>query len=158
VTRGTSSEVLLTDIIAMPKKLHPASKSRATWIVADEVFGQLLDMYINFGSATSGITPPPNWLEFDAQAGCWRLLGLECCPHDHEPGLGSTGDVILADLRLMLIGTRRELTVQRSQKGSTFISDTSNYRITARVDARYWPQGTYTTAAGQTVSPLVILA
>ena len=157
VTRGTSDEVQLTDIVAMLKKLHPASKSNATWIIADEVFGQLLDMYLNFGSATSGLTPPPDWLRFDSQAGCWRLLGLECCPSDHLPGLGSTGDVMLCDLRLMLVGDRGELSIERSQQGGGFVSDTSNFRIRARIDARYWPQSSYTLASGQTASPLVIL-
>ena len=157
VTRTTGSEVVLMDIVNLLKKLHPASKKRATWVVADEVFGQLVDMYVNFGSATSGITPPPTWLEFDSDADCWRLLGLECVPHDHLPALGSTGDVMLVDLSLMLVADRGEMTVERSAKGTGFGSDTSSFRIKARIDGRYWPQTTFVTAAGQTVSPLVIL-
>ena len=90
VTRAASSHVQLADILGMLKKLHPASKSRATWIIADEVFGraarpvrQLRQRHDRDKSA------PPNWLDYDAGAGCWRLLGLECCPHDHLPALGT---------------------------------------------------------------------
>jgi len=56
-----------------------------------------------------------------------------------------------------LIGDRMEMYVERSQRGPTFVSDTSEFRVKARVDGRYWIQSSTTTEAGQPVSPVVVL-
>jgi HK97 family phage major capsid protein len=158
VTRNTSNEVLDVDVVAMVKALHPASKASAVWLISEDVFDQLLDLYLTVGSSPSGadVTPSP-LLEFDMDHGCWRLLGLPAFPNDHQPALGTTGDLMLCDLSLMVIGDRQELLVERSPLGAGFPLNASNWRIKVRMDARYWPQETYTLANGKTVSPLVIL-
>jgi hypothetical protein len=76
---------------------------------------------------------------------------------DHQPALGTTGDLILADIRQYVIGDRLELLIERSQNGPGFGSDTSEFRIKSRLDGRYWIQSATTTEAGQTVSPVVVL-
>jgi HK97 family phage major capsid protein len=159
VTRATAGAVSLIDLAGMMKALHPqAERGTATWIVADQVFSDLLELSLGVGSSPSATyVPASEWLRYDETSKCWRLLGLECVPHDHLPARGSTGDVVLADLSLFLAGTLAEMTVEVSSKGAGFGSDTSNVRIRSRIDGRFWPQSPFTTAAGATVSPLVIL-
>jgi HK97 family phage major capsid protein len=158
VTRNTSSKVLDVDVVAMLKALHPASKTTAVWLIGEDAFDQLADLYLVVGTAPSGadVTPSP-LLEFDLDHGCWRLVGLPAFVTDHQAAAGGTGDVMLADLSQYLIGDRQELVVEQSAKGAGFITDTSSFRVKARLDARFWPQSTITLANGKVTSPLVIL-
>jgi HK97 family phage major capsid protein len=158
ITRTTSDEVLVADIVACLKALHPQSKrGGAVWLLDNDTFNQLLDLALLTGDPTTGVSTPQEWLRYSETQNCWTLLGLPAFPTDHQGGLGASGDVILADLSLLLIGDRQELLVERSQKGSGFISGTSNFRVKARLDSRYWPQNSITLASGSVVSPLVIL-
>jgi HK97 family phage major capsid protein len=170
VTRNTSSEVLFADIIAMFKGLHPASKQAGlttgqtsiAWLASASVLDQLLELYYNVGGSTAGTditpTPPPDWLTMgDGDHISPSLLGLPLIVTDHQPAVGTEGDLMLADLRHYLIGDRMEMTVERSSRGGGFINDTSNFRVITRVDGRYWIQSSETTEAGQTVSPVVVL-
>jgi hypothetical protein len=128
------------------------------WLASATVLDQLLDIYINFGSATSGIVAPPDWLTMgDGDKVAPSLLGLPLIITDHQPALGTTGDLVLADLENYLVGDRLTMTVERSRAGQSFIDDASNFRVRTRVDGRYWIQSSTTTEAGQTVSPVVVL-
>ncbi len=160
VDRLASDVVGVTDLANMMKALHPkAERGDAVWLVADQVFSTLLELSLGVGETpAAGYVPASEWLKFDEANGCWRLLGLECIPHDHLPAIGSTGDVILADLSQYLIGSREVLTVDLAASGDGFITDTTDIRIRSRIDARWWPQSAFTTAAGATVSPLVVLS
>jgi HK97 family phage major capsid protein len=158
VTRNTPDEVLHLDIVTMLKALHPASKASATWLLSESAFDQLLELYEISGTAPAGQDiAPPQTLVYDMSFGCWRLLGVPAVVNDHQPAVGTAGDVILADLGLYLVGDRGEMTVERSDMGPGFISDTSDFRIRSRVDGRYWPQSTITLTTGQQVSGLVVL-
>jgi HK97 family phage major capsid protein len=158
VTRATSSEVLHADVVAMAKALHPASKKKATWLASEDTFDFLLDLYETVGTAPSGQQiPPPGSLKFNSQSGQWELLGLAFEVSDHQPPIGTPGDLVLCDLSLYQIGSREMMTVDVSSKGATFAADASAYRVRTRVDGRFLPQSTYTLANGKTVSPLVVL-
>jgi HK97 family phage major capsid protein len=160
VDRVTESVVGLADVAAMMEALHPAAeRGSACWLVNSQVFDYFLTLSLGVGETPSATyVPASEWLRYDETNGCWRLIGLPCFPHDHNPALGDTGDVVLADLGQYLIGDLLALTVELSAAGAGFASDTVNIRVRARVDGRYWPQSTFTTAAGATVSPLVVLS
>lgn len=160
VTRATSDAVSLADVAAMMEALHPAAeRGTACWLVNSQVFDYFLTLSLGVGvSPGATYVPASEWLRYDDANGCWRLIGLPCYPHDHNPALGSTGDVILADLRQYLIGDLLALTVELSGSGAGFGKDTVNIRVRSRVDGRFWPQSTFTTAAGASVSPLVVLS
>jgi HK97 family phage major capsid protein len=158
VSRNTSSKVLHVDIVGMLKGLHPASKTTATWLLSESAFDFLLELYETVGSAPSGQDiAPPGTLKFNYDSGSWELLGLPAVVNDHQPSVGSVGDVMLCDLGLFLIGDRQELTVEVSPLGGGFISDTSNIRVKVRADGRFWPQTAPTLTTGQQVSALVVL-
>ena len=164
IDRNTSSDVLFVDIVAMFKALHPASKqmgltpgvTSVAWLLSASAMDQILEMYYN--PSGSEVVAPSGWFSMgDGQEIGPSLLGLPAIVTDHQPAAGSTGDVILADLRHYLIGDRLTMTVERSQESGGFIYDASNYRVRSRVDGRYWVQSSSTTEAGQSVSPVVVL-
>jgi HK97 family phage major capsid protein len=158
VTRNTGSKVLHLDIVAMLKGLHPASKAKATWLLSESAFDQLLELYETVGTAPTGQDiAPPQTLVYDEAAGTWKLLGIPAVVTDHQAAVGSAGDVILADLSLFLVGDRQMLTIERSQQGPGYLNDLSYFRLRARVDGRFWPQSVITLATGQQVSGLVVL-
>lgn len=165
VTR-TGGTFVFADIVAMFKGLHPASKQHGltsgqtdvAWLVSASALDSLLEVYLAVGSPTTQAVTPPAWLTMgDGDQIAPSLLGLPLIVTDHQPAVGTVGDVILADLRHYLVGDRQTMTVERSAAGGGFISDTSNFRIRVRVDGRYWIQSSVTTEAGQTVSPVVVL-
>lgn len=170
VTRATGGQPpALLDVLNLAKALHPASKAvgytagvtDVGWLISSPVFDSLLELYFLPAGATpsSGVpTSPSNWLELgDGHEVGPSMLGLPAFVTDHQPAAGTQGDLALADLRNYLIGDRLELTVERSARGSGFVTDITNYLVKARVDGRYFVQGSTTTEAGQTVSPVVVL-
>lgn len=165
ITR-TGGTFAYLDILAMFKALHPASKQHGlesgttdvAWLVSASALDSLMEVFYNFGSATSGIVAPPQWLTMgDGDKVTPSLIGLPLIVTDHQPAVGTAGDIILADLRHYLIGDRMDMRVERSAMGGGFITDTSNFRVVSRVDGRYWMQSSVTTEAGQSVSPVVVL-
>jgi HK97 family phage major capsid protein len=160
VTRTNSgSAPVHADVTAMLKKLHVASKERATWLASEDVFDAMVDQYLTVGTAPSGQdVAPPGALKFNSASGEWELFGMPFKASDHQPPAGTAGDLVLCDLSLYQIGSREMLTVERSSMGSGFASGASAYRLRARVDGRFLPQSTYTLANGKVVSPLVVLS
>lgn len=172
VPRSTAGAVMLADIVAMTKALHPAAKQAAMtpdithvkWLLSASALDQLLELYLlPAGSAPTSGTPvtPSDWMSLgDGDKVGPSLLGIPAVVTDHQPATGTPGDVILADLSQYLIGDRLAMTVERSAQGSGFAKDTSNFRIRSRVDGRYWIQSATTTEAGSgagQVSPVVVL-
>jgi HK97 family phage major capsid protein len=164
IDRTNASVVTFLDIVAMYKALHPHSKQKvtmpgvngATWLLSASAMDQILELYFN--PTGTEVVPPSGWFSAgDGYEVGASILGVPVVVTDHQPALGTTGDVILADLAQYLIGDRLEMYVERSQAGPTFIADTSDFRVKARVDGRYWIQSSTTTETGQSVSPVVVL-
>ena len=164
VTR--TGTVALADIAKMVNALHPASLSagylpgitEVCWLVSASAFTGLLEMYLAIGTPANAAAAGIDWLSLgDGQDVGPSMLGLPLVVTDHQPAAGTKGDVILADLRHYLIGDRQAMTIERSALGAQFINDASHFRVRSRVDGRYWIQSQTTTAAAQTVSPVVVL-
>lgn len=164
VDRAQASLVGFTDLVAMVKALHPAAKqagmtpgvTSVKWLVSNSAFDQILELYFN--PTGTEVVPPSGWFSLgDGDQIGPSMLGLPAAVTDHQPALGTTGDVILADLSNYLIGDRMEMTVERSGAGRGFGSGSSDFRLKSRVDGRYLIQSASTTSAGQAVSPVVIL-
>lgn len=162
----TGSYVESQDVAAMLAALHPAALAAGftpgitdvLWLISDGLIKELLQMYVGIGTPANTAVALPSWLDLgDGHDTAPSILGLPARVTDHQPAAGSTGDLCLVDLRNYLIGDRLELTIERSAAGSGFITDITNYRIKARVDGRYYVQGSATTEAGTSVSPVVIL-
>lgn len=166
ITRAASSTVSLADIAKMVNALHPASLQAGmtpgvtdvVWLVSASAFTTLLEMYLAIGTPANAAAAGIDWLSLgDGQDVGPSMLGLPLIPTDHQPAVGSLGDVILADLRHYVIGDREVMQVERSWKGAQFINDDSYFRVRSRVDGRYWVQSATTTSAAQQVSPVAVL-
>jgi HK97 family phage major capsid protein len=167
VDRATASQVGLADVTSMLKALHPAALQAALtpgltyvrWLLSSSVLAYFLDLYQTVGTApTSAAVSLSDWFSFgDGHQVGPSMLGIPASVTDHQPALGATGDVILADLSHYVIGDRLEMTVERSSSGPSFAADASDFRIRSRVDGRYWVQSATTTEAGSTVSPVAVL-
>jgi len=157
VTRANSDLVGLTDVADMWTRLAAPSMQAGTaiWLASPKVVEQLatLDQTVD----GTPIPASPFMLGTGSDGG-WRLGGLPLLVTSHLPDLGTTADLCLADFSWYAIGVRRELLVERSQMGETFGSDTSDFRVTARVDGRWLVREPLTPSDGsQTTSPVVIL-
>jgi len=167
---GANSNLQFVDVVKMFKSLHPASKqaglvpgtTSVAWLMSSSVMDLLLEMYYN--PSGSEVIPPSGWFSMgDGDRIGPSMLGLPAVVNDHQPASGSSGDLILADLRHYLIGDRLTMTVERSQESGGFIYDASNYRVRSRVDGRYWIQSSTTPEVGagslnvNVVSPVVVL-
>jgi hypothetical protein len=159
VDRQTSSAVTFTDLVNMVDRMLPQSLTSFIWLVSPDVLKQLLSIFINFGAATSGVIPPPDWLRYSDQQNCWVILGRPCYPTEHVPALGSTGDVVAVDPRFFVVGDRMEMTIDTAAAGQGFIKDEVELRIVARLDGRIWGPSEPVTPANssETTSPVVIL-
>ena len=165
VTRTNSGQPpAFLDVVAMFKALHPASKqvgllpgvTDVAWLMSATVMDAMLELYYN--PSGSEVVPPSGWFTMgDGNQIPPSMLGLPALVTDHQPAAGSTGDVILADLRHYVIGDRLEMTVERSAGGAGFASDTSQFRIRSRLDGQYLVKSQTTTQANQQVSPVVVL-
>jgi HK97 family phage major capsid protein len=166
IDRGTASQVGLADVTSMLKSLHPAALQAALtpglthvrWLLSSGVLAYFLDLYQAVGTPANTGIALSDWFSFgDGHNIGPSMLGIPASVTDHQPALGSTGDVILADLSQYVIGDRLEMTVERSASGPSYALDASDFRIRSRVDGRYWVQSATTTEAGATVSPVVVL-
>ncbi len=158
VTRNTSGEVLHQDVVGMLAKLHPRSKAGACWLMSDDTFESLLTLYETIGTAPSGQQiAPPGTLKFNTVTGTWELCGVPAFPGDHQPQLGTAGDLVLADLSWLAIGERQAMTVDLSSQGRGFPSGTTDIRIRGRLDMRYLIPSVITLSNGVQRSPVVVL-
>ena len=170
VTRTNSgSAPVAADIAAMVSALHPAALAAALtpgvtdvcWLVSKSVLGAWLEMYlVPGGSAATAGAPAslPSWLGLgDGHEVGPSIIGLPALVTDHQPAVGHEGDLMLADLRNYAIGDRLALTVEASDMGAGFATDSSQFKVRSRVDGRYWIQTSTTTEASQSVSPVVVL-
>jgi HK97 family phage major capsid protein len=166
IDRGTASQVGLADVTSMVKSLHPAALQAALtpglthvrWLLSSGVLAYFLDLYQAVGTPANTGIALSDWFSFgDGHDIGPSMLGIPASVTDHQPALGSTGDVILADLSQFVIADRAEMTVEQSASGPSYALDASDFRIRSRVDGRYWVQSATTTEAGATVSPVVVL-
>jgi HK97 family phage major capsid protein len=169
VTRAGSNAVVLADIVGMLQAAHPAALqagltpglTSVRWLLSTEVLGQLLELYLlpTGASATSGAPVAlSDWFSLgDGHNVGPSFLGLPASVSDHNPALGSTGDVILADLERYVVGDWLTMTVEPATSGASFALDASDFRVRSRLDGKCWVQSATTTEAGATVSPVVVL-
>ncbi len=155
VTRATGGKVSYLDVVGMLTRLLPQSYGRAVWLCSPDVVTQLLQDLLVFGGATTGVTPPADWLSF--HDGHWRLLGLELYPTEHVSVLGTAGDLLLVDRSFYVIAERLLLSVAVSPHPQ-WNQDKSMIKVVNRAAGTAWVNSALTPKNGsQTVSPVVRL-
>jgi len=149
---GGAGTVVFADVATMWSKLLPASWGSAIWTFSPSVVPQLLQLKDGanraiFISIDQGITKSPNW----------SLLGRPAFPTEKVPALGTTGDLMLLDPSLYVIGDRMSVEVAASEHVN-FLKNQMTWRVVERVDGQPWMEKPITLQDGSTtVSPFVVL-
>jgi HK97 family phage major capsid protein len=95
------------------------------------------------------------WAPSAAAGSPGTLYGRPIVVTEKLPALGTTGDVLLADMGFYLIGDRAGMSVMTSEHFK-FQNDQMAYRVTKRVDGQVWLDSAITPrAGGSTLSPFV---
>ena len=152
-TRNTANRVLFVDIATMWSKLLPHSWANALWCFSPSVIPDLLRLQDGASRAA--------FISMDqgaVKAPTWALLGRPAYPTEKLPALGTTGDIMLIDPSLYIIGDRQQLEIAASEHVN-FLKNQMTWRVVERVDGQPWLDAAITLQdATTTVSPFVRLA
>lgn len=154
VTRQTSANVTIQDIHDMSKALLPVSWGRAIWVVSPLVWKYLILLNTTAFQINQPIEEGPGRAHF-------ILNGQFGFVSEKLPALaaGATGDVILFDPRLYVIGDRGAVEIAMSEHEPTaYPKNQLVWRVTYRGDGQ--PQFSKTITLQDnttTVSPYVVL-
>lgn len=157
VNRATSNTVSLVDVANMWTRLAAPSMQAGTaiWLCSTAVVEALATLDQDVSGT---IIPASPFMLGTGSDGGWRLGGLPLFVTDHVAAMGSTGDLALVDFGWYGIGDRQALEVTRAQLGEGFANDTSDIKVTARLDGRWLVREPVTPSNGnQTTSPVVLL-
>jgi HK97 family phage major capsid protein len=150
VSRNTSSKFLEVDAAKMVGQLLPSSWPRACWAMHPSVAEYLKQL-----GTTSWQANQPVMDRQGTPAGV--LHGLPVFVTDKLPALGTTGDVVLFDPGLYVIGDRQEVEVAASEH-INFLTNQTTFRVSERVDGQTWFNAPVTmSVASKTASPYVYL-
>ncbi|MCC6483341.1 MAG: phage major capsid protein [Armatimonadetes bacterium] len=155
-TRKSGGHVKYEDIVAMYSRLHAASRANAAWFINQAVMADLLAMPFDSGSTV----PIPVWIPPGGAADSpyGRLLGLPVIEIEQCAALGTTGDIVLADLSQYLTATKGGVRADASMHVQ-FVTDQLAYRFVQRVDGQPWWASVLTPAKGSaTQAPFVVIA
>jgi len=152
VPRNTPGHFFFPDMAQMLTKLLPSSYAKAVWAVSPSVVADLMQMKdgsqrVVFLSIDQGATRPP----------VWKLLNLPIFITEMLPALGTTGDVMLIDPSLYVIGDRMSLEIAASEHVN-FLKNQMTWRFVQRVDGQPWMEKPVTLQDGVSqVTPFVVL-
>lgn len=139
VTRNTGGAIKEVDMASMFGALLPISARRSVWLASPTAIAQIVQMT---GFRVNGRL---------------ELIGLPVWPTEKLPALGTTGDLILTDPGLYVIGDRQQVEIAASAQVG-FLNNQQTWRVVERVDGQPWFGKPITLQDQSTkVSPTVIL-
>lgn len=99
VTRNTTSHVRFEDVVGMWARAWARGRLRSVWLINQDVEPDLIKMYAP-GDATTSVALAPAYLPPGglSQQPYGTLFGRPVIPVEYCQTLGTTGDIILADL------------------------------------------------------------
>lgn len=163
VVAKDSSQVAATisysNVTNMLAALYPAGRKNAVWVASTTCLPQLMTLAIKFLNMAAtdyvGGSSLPIFTKGPGQT--WELFGIPLILSEKMQALGTQGDLLLADFSQYFIGLRKELTLERSWQAG-FQSDSTWFRMTARLDGAGSWKSAQTPEYGTAVSPFVTLA
>jgi len=151
-TRTTASRVGTVDLVKMLARSY-GSLSSKVWVINQSVLPEIYKLkdensnYILLPGSSSNI----------AGALPQTIYGIPVVVSEKLPALGTSGDILLADMSYYLIGDRQQLTVDESIHVK-FQTDEKSWRFVSRVAGQPWIDSAITPrAGGSTLSPFVKL-
>lgn len=154
---GQSAATLnATNILKMWSRMWAGSRSKAVWLINQDVEPQLYSMQIGTGVANQVVYMPPGGL---SQAPYATLMGRPVMPVPYCATLGTVGDIILADLSQWVTAVKGGGPKQAVSMHLYFDRDEQAFRVTYRVDSQpWWPAALTPFKGSNTQSPAVTLA
>jgi HK97 family phage major capsid protein len=155
-----SGTIVWENIVKMYSRMLPTSLGNAVWIASIDTFPELATMGLSVGTGGSAV-----WLSNGGPvsggvgAPPMTILGRPVYFTEKLPTLGTTGDIIFADLSYYLVGDRQTMQAMSSEHYQ-FQNDKTAFRIIERLDGRPWIQSAITPKnnSSSTLSPFVQIA
>jgi HK97 family phage major capsid protein len=139
-TGQTTQTIVWENIVTMWSRLLPQSQKRACWILNVDTFPQIATMAISVGTGGNAVWIGGYSPDYTgANLPPVTILGAPVYWTEKTPALGTTGDIILADLSYYLLGDRMTLQISQSPHFK-FSSDLLALRAIERCDGRPWLQ------------------
>lgn len=155
-TGQAATTINFRNVTKMMMRMYPDGKDHCVWLINDECLDQVWNMSQVVGTGGSNVMIANGTAE-NIRPKPVTLLSRPIIWNSHGTTLGQAGDIILADLRQMLIGMRKQLTIDVSIHVH-FISNQTLYRIEARLDYQPILPSTMRTRTNFEVAPFVTLA
>jgi HK97 family phage major capsid protein len=133
-TGQAANTLVAPNLVNMWSRLWGPCRSNAVWLINQEVESQLHLMTVGTGSSTLLVYMPPGGLSGKPYG---TLLGRPVIPVEWCAALGTTGDVILADLR-HYVTISRGLVESALSIHLRFDYDESVFRFIFRLDGQPW--------------------
>lgn len=123
VTRNTASSILFEDLCSIWSRLLPGSGKRSIWIINQDCIPQLMQL-------TIGTSDYPAYLPANGAAGqpYDTLLGRPCVQCEQAKSLGTSGDIILADLQEGFVLGQKGGIEFASSIHTSFVTDETAFR------------------------------
>ncbi len=131
VTRTDANKILGTDVSAMWQRMDTRSKARAKWYVNSEVAPQL-DQLFAVGS-TAVLFP---YAGYNPAEGVRTLYGKPIIETEFNAALGTTGDIVLADMSQYLLWEESGGVKESVNMYLYWLTDETAVRFVYRVDGK----------------------
>jgi len=152
VTRTTASKIGTVDLVNMLARFYRKG-GQPVWIINQTALPEIYKLkdensnYILLPGSNSSI----------ANALPTSIYGIPVIVSEKLPALGTSGDILLADMRYYLVGDRQRITIEESMHVK-FQTDEKAWRFVTRVDGQPWIDSAITPRnGGDTLSPFVKL-
>lgn len=129
-TALTATGPTVAELSTMYKRLIPASRATAVWLINPLLTDLLLA--INSSGANT-LTFLPN-LQGRVEP---RLFGLPVIETEKVPSTFAAGGLLLADFQQYVVGARQQIEIARSEHVN-FNTDETVWRVTSRVEGQPW--------------------
>lgn len=133
-TGQAAASILTENVLKMYARFFPGSEERGVWVANKQVLPQLMQLSLSVGTGGS----VPLWMPANLMAGrpVQTLLGLPLIWCEQASALGTTGDLILADLQDgYVLATKGAIQADVSIH-VRYIYDESVFRFVLRVDGQ----------------------
>lgn len=151
-----AATILAENVINMWARMWAKSRQNAVWFINQNIEPQLYTMSLAVGTGGIPVYMPANGLSDSPYA---RLMGRPVIPIEQCQTLGTTGDVILADLSQYVLADKGGIQ-SASSIHVQFKYDESVFRFVYRVDGQpIWNSALtpYKGGAANSLSPFVVL-
>lgn len=154
-TGQVASTIVTDNVLKMFSRLYAPSIRNSVWLISQDAMPQIASLSMTVGTGGSAVFIADVKNPLGA-----TLLGRPIIWSPHCQTLGTTGDIILADLSQYITITKLGIGMETATSIHVkFVEDETAFRFVVRFDGQPWWASTRTPKHGNsTVSPFVALA